>query len=128
MSTFREYLKEGYGSGDSVLPLRGMVKGNTVEKSAASAVEFFGSNMGAVVVANREGKNYALYTSGTGERMARHYVKNDNKVYLIHDQTGRPIGEGFTVIGWFNMDDTGVSRTGGSVKPNTKLAGSYTYK
>jgi hypothetical protein len=128
--SFKEYLEEslGYGKGDAVLPLRGHISGNTVEKSAVSAVEFFGGNMSAVVIQNEKGKNFAVYGSGDGERAAKYYEKDDNKTQLKHDQSGRPIGGVFKIIGWFNIDKEGVSKTSSAVKASTKLAGAYTFK
>lgn len=130
---FREYLKEAK-YGDPVLPLRGYVKGNTIEKNAVSALDFFSGGMGAVIMKNRRtDKMVLVYTAGTGESMYKTYAKRKHnyqdypETTLEHDQTGRNIGE-FDVLGYVNLKDDGAVLKIDGAKASDKISASYTYK
>lgn len=122
-----------FNPGEPVLPLRGYVKGNTLEKQVASAVEFFsvasdsGKNGGLVI--SMDGKMAIIFTSGSGKSQYQHAIKKDAyKRWLRHDQNFRRIGD-YKPIGYFEYDESGITDSfPAAVNPNMKITKSFTYK
>lgn len=124
--SFREYLKEASAADfNPVLPLRGYVKGNTIEKNGISAVDFFSGEMGAVIMRNMNDKIFLIYTSGDAKSDFDTYKKG--YAMLQHDQSRRQLGE-FTVIGYVNFNKDGSIKKIEGAKGSDKISGSYTYK
>ncbi|MFK5882779.1 MAG: hypothetical protein QM489_00325 [Candidatus Izemoplasma sp.] len=109
-----------------VLPLREWVKGNTVQKLAKSAYEFFGGDMTGIItkVMRDTGKivHIVVFTSGDGSY-------NDIGKYedFQHDQTGRYITGG-TSVGKFSVNEEGEVHNLVDCELTTKVGPSYTYK
>ena len=110
----------------SILPLRGYVKGSTVEKLAASGQDFFGSNMSVIVFEctrpNGTKSIIGVFTSGT------HYNHEIGDVEdFHHDQNFSNLGTG-RVIGKFSIYGNGAPYDMIDVDLKTKIRCSYTYK
>ena len=110
----------------AILPLRGYVKGSTVEKLAESGQEFFGSNMSVIVFEctrpNGTQSTIGVFTSGT------HYDHEiGDREDFYHDQTNAYLGTG-RVVGKFSIFGNGAPYDMIDVDLKTKIRCSYTYK